>query len=78
MLNWVDWVDWLGTVIRTNILTNDAVIFGSIGISIKQIINAGRPIVERDTKEYGKSYWESLLIVGQRLEVNWITDLMRD
>lgn len=74
----LNWVDWLGTVIRTNILTNDKVIFGSIGIAVMRIINAGRPIIERDTKEYGKDYWESVLIVGQRLEINWITDLMKD
>jgi len=74
----LNWVDWLGTVIRTNILTNDEVIFGSIGIPIKRIINAGRPIIEKGIEEHKKEYWGSLLVVGQRLEVGWIKDLKLD
>lgn len=74
----LNWVDWLGTIMRTSVLGNDDVIFGSIGPTIMRIINAGRPLIERQCREHGLDYWGSLFIVARRLNIEWVDDLERE
>lgn len=78
LVNMLNWVDWLGTIIKTGGLSNDAVIFGSIGVAIRRIVNAGRPLVEQQSREFGPDYWASLFVVARRLGIDWVDDLLRE
>jgi hypothetical protein len=73
----LNWVDWLGTMLKNHCLANEQVIFDSIQIPIRRIINAGQPIVEQDVQEYGLDYWASLFVVANRLNVEWVRELQR-
>ena len=71
----LNWVDWLGTMLKNRCLANEQVIFDSIQIPIRRIINAGQPVVEQDVQEYGLDYWSSLLVVANRLNIEWVREL---
>jgi hypothetical protein len=73
----LNWVDWLGTMLKNHCLANEQVIFDSIQIPIRRIINAGQPLVEQDVQEFGFDYWASLFVVANRLNVEWVSDLQR-
>jgi hypothetical protein len=60
---------------ETGTLANEHLIFGSIGITIKRILNASRPLIEGDVQTYGLVYWKSLCTVGRRLHVPWVEAL---
>lgn len=72
----LNWVDWLGTYIKTNLLSNHEVIFGSIGIPITEIIDIGRPLIEKDIEKYGKEHWSSLYVVARMLKIEWVKEFI--
>ena len=64
----LNWVDWLGTLVSHRALHDPGVIYSSIGLTIRRIIGAGRPIIEDDCREFGIESWQSLFVVVESLD----------
>lgn len=65
MLNWIDWV---GRLSMKHVLKNEAIILGSLKISLLRAIRLSEPMIAADTKEHGDEFWAGVHFVKSRLE----------
>ena len=63
----LNWIDWLGTLIRTQSLSNTEIILGSIAPQFVDIIRIGEPLLFED-EEYGPQEWQGLFRVVEELQ----------
>ena len=72
MLNMLNWINWLGTFLDKKQLSDEEILFHSLKWPIEDIIRVGRSRVEEDIRIHGPDFWKGLLVVGNRLNVDWI------
>jgi hypothetical protein len=68
----LNWIDWLGTLIRTESLSETEIIFGSIGPQFADMIDMGEPLLEPYFQKYGRPYWKGLLRVAKEIKAKEI------
>lgn len=67
----LNWIDWLGNLLDCGHLAKGDAIMSAIGSPMRRMLEAGRPMIERDVALHGRNYWRGALHVAEQLDVRF-------